>query len=596
MRYGMRLAESFANSVPRQCWILGCGWRRGANREGGMKKRPKYFQYARKMIFLGIVFVPLIPYLMALVIAYILFINSVSGSSHNTMRRIVHYQAQFIENYLDERRSDLAFILQTVPVEQLSQPETIKKLLAEMQKESSAFVDLGLIDASGKHLAYSGPHQLLDKNYAESEWFLATREHGEYVSDVFLGFRDVPHFVVAKSSGGPTPIILRATIDSDAFSKMVESVRVGETGEAFLLNGKGQYQTRHPGKWDLLDTIADPESYLGPVYGVQTFLVKSGDGTRYLSAIASINNGRWKLVAQQETGDAFHDIYASALYILLVSALGGVTTVSLALYASNRIGKTLLDIDGEKDHLRDRLYRSVRLAELGEMTASFAHEINNPLQIMKSELTLLGLILEDAEKIAAPFEGELKKDVQENLDQVLLQINRCSEITSSILRFGRKEPAVATSIDLNDLVRDIGTMVAKKAETRGIAFQRVVKPGTPLIVGDASKLQQIFVNLLNNAIYAIVERHGNVGGKLEFTAESGGSGWALVKIRDNGTGIPKEVLSNIYTPFFTTKPPEKGTGLGLAVCYGLVESMGGTIEVFTREGEGTVFSVMLPSA
>ena len=155
---------------------------------------------------------------------------------------------------------------------------------------------------------------------------------------------------------------------------------------------------------------------------------------------------------------------------------------------------------------------------------------------------------------------------------------------------------MATRIDLNDLVRDIGTMVAKKAETRGIDFQRLVKPGTPMILGDASKLQQIFVNLLNNAIYVIVERHGNSAGKLEFSAESGGTGWALVKIRDNGTGIPREVLSNIYTPFFTTKPPEKGTGLGLAVCYGLVESMGGTIDVHTREGEGTVFSVMLPAA
>ena len=561
-----------------------------------MEKRPKYFQYARKMVFLGIVFVPLVPYLMALIIAYILFFNSLSDKSHSAMRRIVQYQAQFIDRYLEERRNDLAFILQSFSRDELSDPEILKKLLQEMQREAGAFVDLGLIDASGQHLAYSGPHKLLDKNYAESEWFLATRKHGEYVSDVFLGFRGLPHFVVTKASGGENPVILRATIDSDAFSKMVESVQVGETGEAFLLNNQGQYQTRHKGKWELLDTAPDVGSYAGPVYGVQTFLMNSSKGKSYLSAITSVNNGRWKLVAQQETGDAFRDIYTAAVYILAISALGGLITISLAFFASGRIGITLLEIDGEKDHLRDRLYRSVRLAELGEMTASFAHEINNPLQIMKSELTLLGLVLEDAEKVSAPLEGKLKEEVHDNLDQVMLQINRCSEITSSILRFGRKEPAAETRIDLNDLVRDIGAMVAKKAETRGIDFQRIVKPGTPLILGDASKLQQIFVNLLNNAIYAIVERHGNSGGKLEFTAESGGSGWALVKIRDNGIGIPKEVLSNIYTPFFTTKPPEKGTGLGLAVCYGLVESMGGNIDVHTREGEGTVFSVMLPTA
>ena len=166
----------------------------------------------------------------------------------------------------------------------------------------------------------------------------------------------------------------------------------------------------------------------------------------------------------------------------------------------------------------------------------------------------------------------------------------------SILRFGRKEPATATTINLANLLPEIAAMVAKKAETRGIDFRCEVKPETPTILGDASKLQQIFINLLNNAIYAIVDRHGNRGGLLEFTAESGGQGWALIKVKDNGTGIPREVLSSIYTPFFTTKPPEKGTGLGLSVCYGLVESMGGAIDVSTRVGEGTVFSVMLPTA
>jgi len=559
-------------------------------------KQPKYFQYAQKMIFLGIVFIPLVPYLMALSIAYIFFINSLTESSHNTMQRIVQNQARLIDRYLDERKSDLAFILKNFSAEELADPATLKRLFDDLQKDTGAYVDLGLIDANGRHLAYHGPHKLMDKIYSDAEWFLATRKQGEYVSDVFLGFRGVPHFVVAMAGNGSKSLILRATLDSDAFSKIVESVRVGETGEAFLLNGKGQYQTRHQGKWDLLDTAADAQAYLGPVYGRQTFVLDASNGKQYLSAIASVNNGRWRLVAQQESGDAFRDVYTAAIYILVVSITGGIITVSLAFYASNRIGRKLLEIEGEKEHLRDRLYRSVRLAELGGMTASFAHEINNPLQIMKSELTLLGIILDEAEQKGVILEGELKRDVHDGLDQITLQIDRCSQITSSILRFGRKEPAAATRVDLNDLVRDISSMVAQKAETRGIDFNRVVKPDTPAILGDASKLQQIFLNLLNNAIYAIVERHGNKGGKLEFTAESGGPGWALVKVRDNGTGIPKEVLANIYTPFFTTKPPEKGTGLGLAVCYGLMESMGGTIDVATREGEGTVFSILLPTA
>lgn len=548
------------------------------------------------MIFLGIVFVPLVPYLIALVITYTFFINSLTTGSHNAMERIVQYQARFIDSYLNERRNNIAFILQTFSIEELSDPNSLKKVFEQLQQENGAFVDLGLINADGKHVAYVGPHKLLDKNYAQEEWYLSTRQYGEYISDVFLGFRGVPHFIIARASAGSNPFVLRATIDSDAFNRVVESVRVGETGEAFLLNGMGQYQSRHQGKWELLDTVPDARAYLEPVYGVRTFILESSSRKRYLSAVASINNGRWRLVAQQETRDAFRDIYTAGLSILVVSVIGGMITVSLAYGASNRIGAALLETEGEKDHLRDRLYRSVRLSELGEMTASFAHEINNPLQIMKSELTLLNMVLDDAGQQAMPFEGELKAEVDDSLDQVMLQINRCSEITSSILRFGRKEPAKETRVDLEKLVRDIGALVAKKAGTQGIELCWEVKPGTPVIIGDTSKLQQIFLNLLNNAIYAIIERHGNKkGGRLDFTAESGGPGWALLKVRDNGTGIPREVLTNIYTPFFTTKPPEKGTGLGLAVCYGLVESMGGTIEVFSREGEITVFSILLPA-
>jgi len=559
-------------------------------------KRPKHFQYAKRMIFLGIVFVPLVPYLMALAIAYSFFINSLATSSHSTMQRIVQNQATLIEQYLSARKADLSFILQNFTVEELAKPGVLKQMFTSLQGDGSTFVDLGLIDVNGRHLAYYGPHKLMDKNYSKADWYLETRKYGDFVSDVFLGFRGVPHFVVAVAIDKKQGAILRATIDSDAFSKVVESVRVGETGEAFLLNRKGQFQTRHQGKWDLLDTAPQFEHYLRPVYGVQTFIQENSGGEQYLAAITTINKGQWTLVAQQEIKDAYRDVYIAGIYIISVSVIGGIITLSLAFYSSNRIGNTLMEKEGEKEHLRDRLYRSVRLAELGEMTASFAHEINNPLQIMKSELTMLDIVLGDAEESGEPLGGSVKTEVHDSLDQMKLQIDRCSQITSSILRFGRKEPAAATRIDLNDLVRDIGNMVAKKAETRGIDFSRLVKLGTPRILGDSSKLQQIFVNLLNNAIYAIVERHGNNGGKLEFTAESGGPGWALIKIRDNGTGIPKEVLSNIYTPFFTTKPPEKGTGLGLSVCYGLVESMGGTIEVTTRDNEGTVFSVMLPSA
>lgn len=561
----------------------------------GVQEMPPYFQYARRMIFLGIVLVPLVPYLGVLVVSFLFFINSAIDNSQATMRQIVEYQAQVIERFLEERVNDLAFVLHTYTPEQLADPRILCAVFEHLHEETGALVDLGLIDATGKHIAYCGPHRLLDKNYAETEWFEASREQGEYVSDVFLGYRGIPHFVVTKSSGGEHPVILRVTIDSDAFSKIVESVRIGRTGEAFLLNRQGHYQTRHPGKWELLDKARDFQHPGKIAEGIRTFALESWDGRNLLAASTTFNRGRWLLVAQQEVQDALSDIVDAGKYVLIVSVFGGLITLSLAFYASGHMGKALADAEEEKEVLRERLARSVRLAELGEMAAGFAHEINNPLQIIRAELTLMRLLLTgQAQQSTLPADNAA--EIHDSLEQSLVQIDRCSDITASVLRFGRNEPAEATTIAPEILLQSIGSLVEKRALAHGIVFRREVKSSTPEIWCDIGKAQQVFLNLLNNAIHAVVERWGNEGGRLEFTAEPEGTAQVVVKVSDNGVGMPKAVLAKIFTPFFTTKPPEKGAGLGLAVCYGLVESMGGTIEVVSREGEGTVFSVRLPAA
>ncbi len=561
------------------------------------KGKQNHFQYARRMIFLGVVFVPLVPYMLALGVVCTFFINSLGNGSHSAMTRIVQNQALVVETFLDECRNDLDFILNTFPREELAQQEKLESILAILKKETGAFVDLGLLSAEGKQLAYVGPYNLEGKNYGDSEWFNSAMRVGAYVSDVFLGYRGVPHFVVTQKSQGPNPVMLRATIDSDAFSKVVESVRVGKTGEAFLLNKDGLFQTKPDMTSELLDKDPDFGNYPLATEKVRSHVGTSNSGKRYLYAITNLNQGRWTLVARQELGDAFNDIYQAGWYVLAVSILGGIVTVSLASFVSRKIGNELMEADEVKGHLRERLFRSARLAELGEMTASFAHEINNPLQVMRSELTLMDMFIKDAKEArekGTDFEP-VAKDLKDSLDQLQLQIDRCSSVTRSILSFGRQDKTDNDEVYLGRLMPDIAAMVKKKAEVQNIEFNVVVNHATPMVRADAGKLQQIFLNLLNNAIYAVVERHHHKGGRLDFTAASHGTNWVQIKVSDNGTGIPKEILAKIYTPFFTTKPPKKGTGLGLAVCYGLVESMGGSIEVVSQENVGTEFTILLPA-
>jgi two-component system NtrC family sensor kinase len=253
-------------------------------------------------------------------------------------------------------------------------------------------------------------------------------------------------------------------------------------------------------------------------------------------------------------------------------------------------------IDVEKDELGQQLIRAGRLAELGEMAAGFAHEINNPLQIMKSEQGLMEVILTEMKEKGEIKESEDVKELEDSIDQIKLQIDRCSKITHAILKFGRQSETVSMDIDLDVFIPEVISMVANKASVHGITITQDVSADTPSIHGDPAQLQQVLLNLCNNAIDALVSRPGSEGGELEIGTDPKEGGKVRIFVKDNGIGISPENLKKIFSPFFTTKPVGKGTGLGLSICYGIIDSMGGTMEVSSEMGVGTTFTIDLPAA
>jgi two-component system NtrC family sensor kinase len=193
-------------------------------------------------------------------------------------------------------------------------------------------------------------------------------------------------------------------------------------------------------------------------------------------------------------------------------------------------------------------------------------------------------------------DSEDLKDVEDSMSQIKLQIDRCAKITQSILRFGRQSDSAPKDIDLSVFVPEVLGMIEKKASVTGIALRRDILPHTPFIHVDASQLQQVLINLLNNAIDAIVDRHGSEGGELAVETRPAPNERVMISVSDNGIGISPENLKRVFAPFFTTKPVGKGTGLGLSVCYGIIDGMGGTMEVGSRKGIGTTFTIYLPAS
>jgi len=560
-----------------------------------MKQNP--YAGLKKVILAGMILVPLIPFILVLGIGYYYFTTSLENNTIAAMGRIVYDHRQMIESFLMERKADLDFILNTRTFEDLRRPENLTQVFKNLQKGSHAFVDLGTFDENGLHVAYHGPYQLSGKVYDQAPWFKAVMKNGFYISDVFLGYREVPHFViaVAKINQGRQWII-RATIDTQIFNDLVKKVHIGKTGEAYLLDAEGVFQTERRSGGSLMRKDPDRPKY-GPVHeGIKTFIESDAHGEPFLYATTWLKDGSWLLVVRQEKADAFKALRQASYLIVLISVLYGAIIIAVAFFLTGHIIRRMERMDQEKDQLGEQLIRAGRLAEIGEMASGFAHEINNPLQIIKSEYALIEMIFADLKEKGEIKESEDLAELEDSIDQIKLQVDRCADITQAILQFGRKGEPVAKDIDLRSFIPEVAGMVANKAGVHGIAIEQEISGQVSNLHGDPRHLQQVLVNLLNNAIDAVIARHGSSGGLIRIESGPAGSGHVEIKIRDNGSGMSSENLKKVFTPFFTTKPVGKGTGLGLSVCYGIIDKIGGSMAVASQENVGTTFTIRLPSA
>lgn len=225
---------------------------------------------------------------------------------------------------------------------------------------------------------------------------------------------------------------------------------------------------------------------------------------------------------------------------------------------------------------QNALVQSQKLASLGKMAAGVAHEINNPLTSISINAHLL---LEDR----GPDDAD-----RDALTLIAEETARCAQIVKGLLEFSRQTPTEATDADINDIVERTIQLLEKQASVRNVKIVKDLNKSLPLIVIDKNKMQQVVSNLVINACEAMPD-----GGTLTIvTAPSADQRQIVIRVADTGVGIPKSNMDQLFDPFFTTK--SHGTGLGLAVSYGIVHQRGGTIDVESEVGKGSIFTVKLP--
>lgn len=236
---------------------------------------------------------------------------------------------------------------------------------------------------------------------------------------------------------------------------------------------------------------------------------------------------------------------------------------------------------------QDRIAQTEKLAAVGTLAAGVMHEINNPLATIGACAESLALRLNEGVKVA-----ELEPDLRESLQLIEHEVQRCTGIVSSVLDFSRPKAATKADVDVNMVVEK--TLFLLKHHSRFKKLNVTVDPAPtiPAVHGSEEQLVQVFMALLLNAMDAM-EGQGTV--RIRTMADAQGD-LVLAEVVDEGVGIGEADLPKIFDPFYTTKPPGRGTGLGLSVCYGIVREHGGRIEVHSVVGAGSIFRIVLPRA
>jgi len=458
----------------------------------------------------------------------------------------------------------------------------MERMLAELRQESETFVDVGLFDPRGTLVAYAGPHpQLLGKDYSRESWYrrLLSTRRGHVFSDVYLGFRDRPHFIVAISRVlDGEAWVLRASVDPEKFGDFVGSSYLFKDAEAFIVNQDGVRQTLS-GQIDA-EFVASQVPPRSPETVVSEVEVQ---GSRYVRALAWLTENDWALVVRVPVDRAYASLSHARLVLtgIMLTAMGFLLYV---VFRSTRkiVGK-LEKADTAKEDLRLHLFNAAKLASVGEMAAGVAHEINNPLAIIYEEASMMQDILDPQ------FGQEFKReDFQERLAAIKEATLRGRTITGKLMAFARRHDPDPEPSDINLLLERVLAVKDTEFKTSNIEVVRDHAEGLPQVMINRNQIDQVILNLLNNAKDAI-DHDGRITTRTRLNGKS-----VRIEVQDTGSGMSPEVIERIFFPFFTTKGVGKGTGLGLSISYGIIESHGGRIQVKSKVGNGTIFTIWLP--
>jgi two-component system NtrC family sensor kinase len=543
-----------------------------------------HFRQLRLRLRIGLLSAFIVPLVALSVYFHFQFQITLKATAKMSLITISESQRNTIDLFLQERVVNIFSLYHSKAFSIAPSKQTMENYLQNLRRVSDAFIDVGFLNAGGIQIGYAGPFpNLQNKAYSKEKWFLALLEQDRdyYISDIYFGFRNKPHFTIAvRQMIDGQFYAMRSTLDPDKFYMFLRAIKHGKGVESALINNKGIYQVVDPdiGEQFGLSDFIPPETKSSGVQEIKK------NGNSVLVAYACLKETPWALIVREPLSIAHAQMYRARQVMITGMALI-VIIIAMAIWlTTNALINKARENAEKREELHFQLLHASKLASVGELATGVAHEINNPLAIiLASSGVIKDMLNPEFDMDASP--GNIVQEL-ETIDSAIF---RARDITQQLLNYGRKNIPRPISSNINKILDEVMRgFKEREFEVANIKINRDYDPNLPEILVDPDQIRQVFLNLINNAGDAI-----NGSGTITISTSQDAKN-IRVAVTDNGQGMNYDQIQKIFDPFYTSKEAGKGTGLGLSVSLSIVKSMGGSIDVQSMPGAGSIFTVLLP--
>lgn len=563
----------------------------------------------------------------------------------NEVAHVARDKAELLKRWISERKADIA-VLAGSSILSSADPSDISNYLELIRNNYRVYSSLAVFSRTGQMIySTSGNSPVPDR----AEWFAEALKGRLFMTDISFDpeIKDSFFLISAPLPGrtGNIDRVVCATVGTSTILSAILSVSLGRTGECYLVNREGLFLVHKEPHRILTENIAQSESFKN-IFNRKSNRITYIDyrGIEVIGSSSRVEGTDWALVVEQDRDEAFNAADILTGYISLVialSVLGALVSAwLLSRYMAHPIQKLSVAADelaaGRYDpklmttqrrdeigflyrafadmaeklrhrqneletrvHLREAelqetgvvlkktqqaAVRSQQLASMGQLAAGVAHEIRTPL-------TSLKLFLQSVES-----DIEVSPEFEEDFHVAMKQIKRMEDTINRFLDFARPQEPLFSDICIEDLINDALLVIGPRARQQETFIGLDVAQSLSSIRGDRKQLCEVLVNLMVNALEAMVLRGEiHITANMEPLSDGGNkSQYLRIDVRDTGPGIAPKDAAMLFDPFFTTKTT--GTGLGLSIVYSTIQSHGGEVRVSSDEGKGTTFSILMPFA